>query len=78
MTAGVYSRAAIRAIDDQTGKIRWSHDIGEGAGSARVLTTSTGVTFTGDTNGNLLAPRTSDGATLWHSARPRGQFAGGV
>jgi alcohol dehydrogenase (cytochrome c) len=32
-----------------------------------VLTTSTGVTFTGDTNNNVMALGTSDGATLWHA-----------
>jgi len=64
---GVASRGAVRAIDYQTGKIRWSHDIGNDAGSAGVLTTVTGVTFTGDVGGNVLALRTEDGATLWHS-----------
>ncbi len=38
----VWARAALRAIDYQTGKIRWSHDIGRGAGSAGVLTTASG------------------------------------
>jgi alcohol dehydrogenase (cytochrome c) len=65
--SSVYSRAAIRAIEYQTGRIRWSHDIGEGAGGAGVLTTATGVAFTGDNNNNALALRTADGETLWHS-----------
>ncbi|HKB09611.1 MAG TPA: hypothetical protein VKD69_03115, partial [Vicinamibacterales bacterium] len=43
-------------------------DLGEGAAGAGVLTTASGVTFTGDTAGNVLALRTADGATLWHSA----------
>ena len=64
----MWSRAALRAIDYQTGRMKWSHDIGEGAGSAGVLTTATGVTFSGDTNNNPIALRTSDGATLWHSS----------
>src|SRR6185369_11951343 len=64
---GVAARGALRAIDYQTGKIRWSHDIGNDAGSAGVLTTETGVTFTGDVAGNVLALRTEDGTTLWHS-----------
>ena len=33
-----------------------------------MLTTESGVTFTGDTANNVLALRTTDGATLWHSA----------
>jgi alcohol dehydrogenase (cytochrome c) len=65
--SSIYSRAAIRAIDYKTGKVKWSHDIGEGAGAAGVLTTATGISFTGDNNNNALALRTSDGETLWHS-----------
>jgi alcohol dehydrogenase (cytochrome c) len=64
----VWAKSAIRAIDYRTGKIRWSHDIGEGSGSAGVLTTASGLTFTADVNDNALALRTSDGATVWHAA----------
>ena len=32
-----------------------------------MLTTDTGLTFTGDAANSVLALRTSDGATLWHS-----------
>ena len=63
----VAGKGFIRAIDYQTGKIKWSHPIGDGAGTAGVLTTATGVTFTGDNSVNLIALRTSDGTTLWHS-----------
>jgi alcohol dehydrogenase (cytochrome c) len=63
----VAGKSYLRAIDYQTGKIRWSHYIGEGAGAAGVLTTASGVTFTGDNMGNVLALRSSDGTTLWHS-----------
>lgn len=63
----LYGRAALRAIDYQTGTIRWSHDLGDGASAAGVLTTESGLTFTGDTAGNALALRTSDGTTLWHA-----------
>ncbi|MBI2150665.1 MAG: PQQ-binding-like beta-propeller repeat protein, partial [Acidobacteria bacterium] len=63
----VAGKSYLRAIDYQTGKIRWSHYLGEGAGAAGVLSTASGVTFTGDTTGNVLALRTSDGTTLWHS-----------
>jgi alcohol dehydrogenase (cytochrome c) len=64
----LYGKSAIRAIDYRTGAIKWNHDIGEGAGAAGVLTTESGVTFTGDIAGNLLALRTADGATLWHAS----------
>jgi alcohol dehydrogenase (cytochrome c) len=63
----LWGKSVLRAIDYQTGKIRWNHDLGEGASGAGVLTTASGLTFTGDTAGNALALRTSDGATLWHS-----------
>jgi alcohol dehydrogenase (cytochrome c) len=66
--SSVWSRAALRAIDYRTGTITWSHDLGDGAASAGVLTTGAGLTFTGDTHGNVLALRTTDGATLWHAA----------
>jgi alcohol dehydrogenase (cytochrome c) len=65
---GVFGRSVLRAIDYRTGQIRWDHEIGEGAGAAGVLTTESGLTFTGDAVGNALALRTSDGATLWHAA----------
>ena len=63
----VYGRSALRAIEFDTGKIRWSKDIGDGAGAAGVLTAASGLAFTGDNAGNALALRTSDGTTLWHS-----------
>lgn len=64
---GVHGRGVLRAIDYQTGKIRWSHDLSGGAAGAGVLTTASGVTFTGDSAGSAIALRTSDGTTLWHS-----------
>ena len=39
-----------------------------GGSGAGILTTATGLLFTGDGPGNALALRTRDGATLWHSA----------
>ena len=64
---GVHGRGVLRAIDYQSGKIRWSHDLNGGAGAAGVLTTATGLTFTGDSANSALALRTSDGSTLWHA-----------
>ena len=63
----LFGKGVLRAIDYRTGKIRWSHDLGDGPSAAGVLTTESGVTFSGDSVGNALALRTSDGATLWHS-----------
>jgi alcohol dehydrogenase (cytochrome c) len=61
----VWGKGTIEAIDYQTGKIRWSHDVGP-SGSG-VLTTDSGLTFTGDDNGNFLALDSRDGKTLWHA-----------
>ena len=63
---GVWSKGVLDAIDYQTGKIRWSHDLGEDA-HAGVLTTDSGLTFTADNIGNVLALDTSNGRTLWHA-----------
>ena len=64
---GIWGKGVIEAIDYQTGKIRWSHFVGRGGSGAGVLTTATGLTFTGDAYGNFLALDTADGKTLWHA-----------
>jgi alcohol dehydrogenase (cytochrome c) len=69
----VAGKSFLRAIDYKTGKIVWNHPIGDGAGTAGVLTTEAGLTFSGDNSGNLMAFRTSDGTTLWHAAIGRMQ-----
>lgn len=64
---GVWGKGVLEAIDYQTGKIRWSHELGPNGSGAGVLTTDSGLTFTGDAMGNFLALDTSDGKTLWHA-----------
>lgn len=64
---GLWGKGVIEAIDYQTGKIRWSHDVGEGGSGAGVMTTASGLTITGDGYGNVLALETSNGKTLWHA-----------
>jgi hypothetical protein len=44
----------LEAIDYQTGKIRWTHELGPGGSGAGVLTTDSGLTFTGDAQGTFL------------------------
>ena len=64
----VWGTGVIQAIDYQTGKIRWKHELGFGTPGGGVLTTAGGLAFTGDIQGNVLALRTSNGKTLWHAA----------
>jgi alcohol dehydrogenase (cytochrome c) len=63
----LWSKGVIEAIDYQTGKIRWTHELGPGTPTAGILTTSSGLTFTGDVRGNVLALETNTGKTLWHA-----------
>jgi alcohol dehydrogenase (cytochrome c) len=71
----VAGKSFLRAIDYGTGKTVWNHPIGDGAGTAGVLTTESGLTFSGDNPGNVMALRTSDGTTLWHENTGRVQNA---
>ena len=66
---GVWGKGVLEAIDYQTGKLRWTHDLGRGGSGAGVLTTDSGLTFTGDAYGNVLALDTNDGKTLWHAGQ---------
>ena len=63
----VWGGAELKAIDYKTGKIRWTHELGQGGSSAGVLTTDTNLTFTGDAHGNFIAVNTDKGKTLWHA-----------
>jgi alcohol dehydrogenase (cytochrome c) len=69
---GVWGKGVLEAIDYQTGKIRWSHELGPNGAGAGVLTTDSGLTFSGDAQGNVIAFRTSDGSTLWHAGEGAG------
>jgi len=67
----VHSRGELRAIDYRTGDIAWRVDLFGGAGMAGVMTTATGLAFTGDSARNAMALRSSTGEVLWHSALGR-------
>jgi alcohol dehydrogenase (cytochrome c) len=63
----VWGRGVLRAVDYRTGRVAWHHELGDSDASAGVLTTESGLVFTGDSSSNVMALRTSDGATLWHA-----------
>jgi len=63
----LWGTSVIDAIDYQTGKIKWTHKLGDTGAGAGVLSTDSGIAFTGDPYGNVLALDTSDGKTLWHA-----------
>jgi alcohol dehydrogenase (cytochrome c) len=69
---GVWGKGVLEAIDYKTGKVKWTHELGSGGAGAGVLTTESGLTFTGDAQGSVLALRTSDGKTLWHAGMGQG------
>jgi alcohol dehydrogenase (cytochrome c) len=64
----VWGRGVLRAIDYRTGRVKWSHELGDRDSAAGVLTTESGLVFTGDSAASVVALRTSDGTTLWHSS----------
>lgn len=63
----VWAQSFLKAIDYQTGKTRWEHDLGPGDNWAGVLSTAGRLVFTGDVHGNLLALDAETGKTLWHA-----------
>ena len=63
---GLAGKGFLRAVHYRTGKIVWEHPYPRGSSSAGVLTTGTGLAITGDSTGNLLVLRASDGTSVWH------------
>jgi alcohol dehydrogenase (cytochrome c) len=64
---GLWGKATLKAIDYQTGKVRWTHELGPGGAGAGILTTDSGLAFTGDAHSNFLVLDTATGKTLWHA-----------
>jgi alcohol dehydrogenase (cytochrome c) len=56
---------AIRAIDPSTGERRWEFRY-QNPSMAGVLSTASGLVFTGDGDGNFMALDSKTGADLWH------------
>ena len=64
---GIWGKGVLEAIDYKTGKICWTHELGPDGSGAGVLTTDSGLVFSGDALGNVLALATQDGKVLWHA-----------
>jgi alcohol dehydrogenase (cytochrome c) len=62
----LWNKSLLEAIDYKTGKIVWTHELGRGSNTG-ILTTASGLLFTGDAKGNALALDTQNGKTLWHA-----------
>ena len=62
----LWANSTLRALDYRTGQPVWNHELGDGEGSAGILTTAGNLLFTADNFGNLLALDPSNGQTLWH------------
>ena len=65
--AGVWSEAALEAIDYRTGQIKWKHVYPENGGHSGILTTAGQLLFTGDPSSNAIAFDPADGKILWHA-----------
>ena len=62
------ARAWLKAIDYQTGQVRWSHQFpGRLPITAGILSTAGKLLFTGDISQNLIAFDPVQGGILWHA-----------
>jgi len=60
-------RSGIRAIDIQTGQLKWMH---EGGGAQGLLSTAGGLLFGNDGSTNFCAFDATTGKVLWHTWMP--------
>ena len=58
--------AGIKALDPETGAIKWEYKLSRGSLSAGVLATAGGLVFAASSDGNLIALDARTGAPLWH------------
>ena len=70
------SKSMLKAIDVQTGKIRWIADTQGRGGQSGILSTAGHLVFTADMSGNLVALDASTAKVLWHMY-PGGTFGTG-
>src|SRR5581483_5192747 len=64
--------SALKAIDYQTGKVRWSRPLamtanGSTGGAMGLLSTAGGLVFGNDGGGNFVAYDAATGSPLWHA-----------
>jgi PQQ-dependent dehydrogenase (methanol/ethanol family) len=57
--------AAIKALDPETGDVKWTYPVSRGSLAAGVLATGGGVVFAATPEGNLIALNARTGAPLW-------------
>jgi acido-empty-quinoprotein group A len=60
------SKSMLKAIDVQTGKVRWTADTEGRGGQSGILTTAGHLVFTADSSSSLVALDAATGKTLWH------------
>ena len=60
------SKSMLKAIDVQTGKVRWTADTEGRGGSSGILSTAGHLVFTADMSQNLVALDAATGKVLWH------------
>jgi len=70
------SKSMLKAIDVETGKVRWTADTEGRGGQSGILSTAGHLVFTADMSGNLVALDASTGNVLWHMY-PGGPFGTG-
>ena len=65
--SSVFAKSSLRAIDYQTGDVRWTHTFpGPGGSISNLLTTAGNLLFSGDPSKNLIAFDPKNGKPLWH------------
>ena len=65
MGLGSAEWTGVRAIDTETGLLKWEYRISQGSLAAGVLTTAGGVVFVATREGNLIALDAKTGKLLW-------------
>ncbi len=63
---GEPDKAGVRAIDPETGSVKWEYRVSEASLAAGVLSTGGGVVFAATREGNLIALDSKTGKPLWH------------